>query len=98
MKAFEFVDTLLRRAVSRIESCDCVTAQGCMECVCDERCKEANVVMSKAGAGVILRCLLGWEIDVEALPWGETEGDDESGELVGGLETVVPAVEVPWRN
>ena len=98
MKAFEFVDTLLQRAISRIESCDCVTAQGCLECVCDERCKELNVVMSKAGAGVILRCLLGWKVDVEALPWGETEGEDDSGELVGGLETVVPAVEVPWRN
>jgi ATP-dependent helicase YprA (DUF1998 family) len=35
-----------------------------LECVCDERCKEMNVVMSKAGAGVILRCLLGWEVDV----------------------------------
>lgn len=97
-KAFEFVDTLLRRAVSRIESCECVTAQGCMECVCDERCKEANVVMSKAGASVILRGLLGWEVDVEGLPWGEVEDEGETGELVGGLETVVPAVEVPWKT
>ncbi|KAL9005402.1 MAG: hypothetical protein Q9188_001844, partial [Gyalolechia gomerana] len=35
-----------------------------------ERCKEQNVVMSKAGAEVILKCLLGrqGEIDVEGLP------------------------------
>ncbi|PTU19338.1 hypothetical protein P175DRAFT_0502880 [Aspergillus ochraceoroseus IBT 24754] len=99
-KAFEFVDVLLRRAVSRIEACTCITPKGCLECVCDERCKEMNSVMSKAGAAVVLRCLLGWEVDVDALPWGEVDEDgrDELGELAGGLETVVLAKEVPWRN
>ncbi|KAL4931330.1 uncharacterized protein BDV17DRAFT_280236 [Aspergillus undulatus] len=96
-KAFEFIDVLLRRAVARIESCVCVTPKGCLECVCDERCKELNSVMSKAGAGVVLRCLLGWEVDVDSLPWGVEDGKegDEMGELVGGLETVVLAKEVP---
>ncbi|KAL4762026.1 uncharacterized protein BDW70DRAFT_149752 [Aspergillus foveolatus] len=99
-KAFEFIDSLLKRAVARIEACACVTPKGCLECVCDERCKEMNSVMSKAGAGVILRCLLGWEVDVEALPWGEVDEDDggEMGELAGGLETVVLAREVPYRG
>ncbi|KAL4785140.1 hypothetical protein BJX76DRAFT_347201 [Aspergillus varians] len=98
-KAFEFVDSLLRRAVARIEGCGCIAPKGCLECVCDERCKEMNSVMSKAGAAVVLRCLLGWEVDVDALPWGEgdEDGDDER-ELVGGLETVVLAREVPWRD
>ena len=101
-KAFEFIGLLLRRAVARIESCSCLSPQGCVECVCDERCKEMNVVMSKAGAGVILRCLLGWEVDVDALPWGEdVEGDafgaGIAGELAGGLETVIRAEEVPWK-
>ncbi|KAI2856316.1 hypothetical protein CBS147353_1528 [Aspergillus niger] len=99
-KAFEFVDVLLERAVRRIEACGCVMPQGCLECCCDERCKEMNEVMSKAGAGVVLRCLLGWEVDVDALPWGEEMGvgvGDGVGELRGGLETVVPAVEVPGR-
>ncbi|KAL2834418.1 hypothetical protein BDW59DRAFT_168677 [Aspergillus cavernicola] len=99
-KAFEFVDSLLRRAVSRVQACLCITPKGCLECVCDERCKEMNSVMSKAGAGVVLRCLLGWEVDVDALPWGEVDEDgvDEMGELVGGYETVVLAQEVPWRG
>ncbi|KAI9041004.1 ATP-dependent 3'-5' DNA helicase [Aspergillus affinis] len=98
-KAFEFIDVLLRRAVSRVEACQCVTPQGCLECVCDERCKEMNSVMSKAGAGVVLRCLLGWEVDVDSLPWGENvDGDDGLGELAGGLETVIPAREVPFRD
>ncbi|KAL4749715.1 hypothetical protein BDW72DRAFT_204497 [Aspergillus terricola var. indicus] len=99
-KAFEFIDSLLKRAVARIEACACVTPKGCLECVCDERCKEMNSVMSKAGAGVVLRCLLGWEVDVEALPWGELDEDDggEMGELAGGLETVVLAKEVPYRG
>lgn len=101
-KAFEFIGLLLRRAVARIESCSCLSPQGCIECVCDERCKEMNVVMSKAGAGVILRCLLGWEVDVDALPWGEdVEGVElgmgSSRELAGGWETVVQAKNVPWK-
>lgn len=100
-KAFEFIGVLLRRAVARIEACTCLSPQGCVECVCDERCKEMNVVMSKAGAGVVLKSLLGWEIDVDALPWGEDlEGGDfglSSGELVGGLETVIRPEEVPWK-
>jgi DEAD/DEAH box helicase domain-containing protein len=101
-KAFEFIGLLLRRAVARIEACSCLSPQGCVECVCDERCKEMNVVMSKAGAGVILRCLLGWEVDVDALPWGEDVDGEALGvggwELAGGLETVVRAEEVPWKT
>ncbi|OQE31797.1 hypothetical protein PENSTE_c001G07032 [Penicillium steckii] len=99
-KAFEFIGLLLRRAVTRIENCTCILPQGCIECCCDERCKELNVVMSKAGAGVILRCLLGWEVDVDALPWGEELNGDEfnPGELAGGLETVIQAKDVPWKS
>lgn len=97
-KAFEFVDVLLRRAVARIEACQCVTPQGCMECVCDEKCRDMNTVMSKAGAGVVLRCLLGWDVDIDALPWGEDVEEDGLGELAGGLETVIPATEVPLRR
>jgi len=92
------VDLILRRAVERIEACSCVTPQGCMECVCDERCKEQNIVMSKAGAGVILRCLLGWNIDIDALPWGEVfENEDGIRELAGGLETIIEAKEILGR-
>jgi DEAD/DEAH box helicase domain-containing protein len=99
-KAFEFIGLLLRRAVTRIDTCVCLSPQGCVECVCDERCKEMNQVMSKAGAGVILRCLLGWEVDVDALPWGEDVNGEEfgAGELAGGFETVVRAGEVPWKQ
>ncbi|OXV11501.1 hypothetical protein Egran_00738 [Elaphomyces granulatus] len=97
-KAFEFVDLILRRAVARIEACSCITPQGCMECVCDERCKEKNIVMSKAGAGIILRCLLGWNVDIDALPWGEGfESEDGIRELAGGLETIIEAKEIPGR-
>lgn len=46
--------------------------------------------MSKAGAQVIVMCLLGreHEIDIDALPWGE---DDT---VPAGIETVVLAEEV----
>ncbi|KAL8775359.1 MAG: hypothetical protein Q9209_000367 [Squamulea sp. 1 TL-2023] len=92
-KAFEFIDLLLVKATERVGACHC--AQGCVECVCSERCKEMNVVMSKAGSEVILKCLLGreGEIDVEALPWGP---DDERAPA--GIETVVAALEVPMAK
>jgi len=85
-KAFEFVDLLLRQACERVAACHCL--EGCMECCCSERCKESNVVMSKAGAEVILKSFLNWEIDVDALPWGPEENTP------AGIETVVIAEEV----
>ena len=94
-KAFEFVDLLLEQAVERVGKCHCM--EGCVECVCSELCKEQNVVTSKAGSEVILKCLLGREneIDVDSLPWGEEE------QAPAGIETVVEAAEVrpaPGKN
>ena len=85
-KAFEFIDLLLVRACARVEACHC--HDGCQECVCGAECKQQNVIMSKAGAGVILKCLLGRAdgIDVEALPWGP---DDEA--TPPGIETTCEA-------
>lgn len=90
-KAFEFIDLLLRQACERVAACRC--AEGCLECCCSERCREANQVMSKAGSEVILRCLLGLDVDVDNLPWGE---EDAVGPA--GIETVVPAEEVRVRR
>ncbi|KAK7743103.1 ATP-dependent 3'-5' DNA helicase [Cytospora paraplurivora] len=92
-KAFEFVDLLLGQALRRVGGCPC--ASGCPECVASEFCKEANEVMSKAGAEVILKSLLGVEIDVDALPMGPEEGWNGRAELI---ETVVLATPVPPRN
>jgi DEAD/DEAH box helicase domain-containing protein len=89
-KAFEFVDLLLKQACERVAACHCL--EGCFECCCSERCKHANQVMSKAGAEVILRSLLNWEIDVDSLPWGPEE------RTPAGIETVVLAEEVRPRK
>jgi DEAD/DEAH box helicase domain-containing protein len=89
-KAFEFVDLLIVRAVERVLACHC--DGGCTECICDERCKEKNMIMSKAGAEVILKSLIGMEIDVDALPMGEEEA------VPAGVETVVVAAEVMGKN
>lgn len=89
-KAFEFVDLLIERAVERVGACHCV--EGCTECICDERCKEKNMIMSKAGAEVILKSLIGLEIDIDALPEGEEE------RVPAGVETIVGAVEVMGRS
>ncbi|KAH8729034.1 DEAD/DEAH box helicase-like protein [Phaeosphaeriaceae sp. PMI808] len=87
-KAFEFVDTLLQQACERLTLCTCL--EGCLECCNNEQCKHANQVISKAGAKVIVMCILGREkdIDIDALPWGE----DDS--VPAGIETVVLAEEV----
>lgn len=85
-KAFEFVDMLLKQACERLTACHCM--EGCLECCCSENCKEANQVMSKAGAEVIMKSLLNWEIDINALPWGPEEA------VPAGIETVVVAEEV----
>ena len=90
-KAFEFIDLLLNQACERVESCHC--PEGCLECCCSERCREANVVMSKAGAEVILKSLLNKEIDVDNLPWGP---EDEM--VPAGIETVILADEVRPRR
>ncbi|KAL1902529.1 ATP-dependent 3'-5' DNA helicase [Sporothrix stenoceras] len=96
-KAFDFVDLLLQQALTRIESCACglyaadslTASRGCLECIASPNCHEANTVMSKAGAVVVLRSLLGLPIDEEALPMGPEEG------IPAGPETVVLAVPVP---
>lgn len=62
--------------------------------VASERCREMNAVLSKAGAYVVLRTLLGLEVDLDKVPDGLLE---EGGAPVG-VETVVPAVEVPPRG
>jgi DEAD/DEAH box helicase domain-containing protein len=50
------------------------------------------MIMSKAGAEVILKSLIGMEIDVDALPMGEEEA------VPAGIETVVLATEVMGKN
>ena len=82
-KAFEFIDLLLKQAVRRVEACHCF--EGCVECVTSDLCHHANEVMSKAGSEVILKSLLGIEIDVDALPMGPEEHSP------AGIETVVLA-------
>ena len=87
-KAFEFVDVLLYQALERIAACHCL--EGCVECICSEICKEQNMVMSKAGSEVILKCILGREkeIDIDSLPWGEEDS------VQAGIETIIEAEEV----
>ncbi|KAG4028021.1 hypothetical protein MFRU_025g00860 [Monilinia fructicola] len=89
-KAFEFIDLLLKQALRRVEGCHC--HEGCVECVASETCKHANEVMSKAGSEVILKSLLGMEIDVDALPMGPEDERDT------GIETVVLAETVTGKG
>jgi DEAD/DEAH box helicase domain-containing protein len=47
-----------------------------------------NQVISKAGAEVILKSLLNWDIDVNMIPMGPEDISPT------GIETVIPAIEV----
>jgi DEAD/DEAH box helicase domain-containing protein len=85
-RAFEHIDMLLRQAAERLTACHCL--EGCLECCCSERCKDANQVISKAGAEVVLKSLLNWHIDIDTLPMGPEEGSP------AGIETVVLAKEI----
>ncbi|KAK6498316.1 hypothetical protein TWF481_010907 [Arthrobotrys musiformis] len=89
-KAFEFIEKLLRMAVGRIERCQCTG--GCPECVASEHCKEANAVISKIGAMIVMKTLLGDDINLDTLP----EATNESAPV--GIETVVLAEEVRLRS
>ncbi|KAF7175055.1 hypothetical protein CNMCM7691_006459 [Aspergillus felis] len=91
-KALGCIGELLRQALSRIESCPCVNPRGCNECVWGTDCEGQNTIMSKAGASVILRFLLGWDVDVDSLPSGDSN-EGKSSELAAGLVTVIPAPE-----
>ncbi|KAG9245142.1 DEAD/DEAH box helicase-like protein [Calycina marina] len=86
-KAFEFIDLLLKQAVRRVEACAC--EEGCVECVASELCDHSSEVMSKAGAEVVLRSLLGMKIDVDSVPYGPEE--DEGIVTVCLAEEVAPA-------
>lgn len=91
-KAFEHIDQLLRDALKRVETCECQSQQGCVECVASEYCKEFNEVMSKAGSQVVLKGLLNKKIDVEELPMGPEEATPAR------FETVVAPQPVPFRE
>ncbi|KAG6854962.1 hypothetical protein C0991_009785 [Blastosporella zonata] len=80
-KAFDNVNELLRKACGAIEACDC--DGGCTECVQSPACKEGNLVCSKLGAYIVLKCLLGLDVDPDSIP---AQGDD-----VQDLETIVEA-------
>ncbi|KAK4181927.1 putative ATP-dependent helicase [Triangularia setosa] len=92
-KAFEHVELLVKQALERVEGCGCGRVQGCLECVASEYCKEGNEVVSKAGCKVVLRVLLGEEVDVNSLPMGPEEGVEGRG-----VETVVRAEPVRFKR
>jgi DEAD/DEAH box helicase domain-containing protein len=94
-KAFDFVKELLGRALDRVDNCRaCIS--GCPECCCGARCGEGNVVVSKKGAAVVLKCLLGLEVKLGSLEGkdGRVIGEAERG-WIAGRRTVVLASGVP---
>ncbi|ETS05115.1 P-loop containing nucleoside triphosphate hydrolase protein [Trichoderma reesei RUT C-30] len=87
-KAFDHIDHLLERALKRVEECCC--QQGCVECVASEVCKESNEVISKAGCLIILRSLVGVDIQQEGFQPGPEE-------IYAGIDTIAPATVIPYK-
>jgi DEAD/DEAH box helicase domain-containing protein len=91
-KAFDFIDLLLEQAVERVEQCLC--ASGCPECmilcfrtlinvgVASANCKEGNIVASKIGASIVLKCLRNCDINISDIADGNEKGM--------AIETIVP--------
>ncbi|KAK0240550.1 P-loop containing nucleoside triphosphate hydrolase protein [Armillaria nabsnona] len=83
-KAFDNVYDILHKAYEAIVSCDCEDVKGCVQ---SPSCKEGNKVCSKSGALVILKALLGYEVDPDSIP-------DEHDTFEGGTDTIVSASHV----
>ncbi|KAJ3559889.1 hypothetical protein NM688_g67 [Phlebia brevispora] len=81
-KAFDHVSDLLIKAHNTVESCPCET--GCAACIVSPNCRENNLVISKPGALVVLKALLGKPVDVDLLVPSEAKA----------YETVVAAAPV----
>lgn len=86
-KAFDNVYDMLHKAYEAIVNCDCEDFKGCTKCVQSPSCKEGNKVCSKSGALVILKALLGHEVDPDSIP-------DEHDTFEGGTDTIVSASHV----
>ncbi|RPD79912.1 P-loop containing nucleoside triphosphate hydrolase protein [Lentinus tigrinus ALCF2SS1-7] len=85
VKAFDHVNSILRDAHDRVETCDC--EEGCAACVDSPSCKEGNLVSSKMGALIILKALLGLPIDVDLIR-------QQSDTVSDAFNTVVEATSV----
>ncbi|KAG5645882.1 hypothetical protein DXG03_005029 [Asterophora parasitica] len=73
-KAFDNVNELLQKACKAIETCDCV--EGCAACVQSPACREGNLVCSKIGALLVIKCILGLEINEDSVPFQDVVAHD----------------------
>lgn len=84
-KVFEMVDIVLMEALKAIETCDC--QYGCPNCCAGLQCTESSIVLSKSGAIVILRCILGISQPLNGIPKGpEPNLPDITIETISGVE------------
>lgn len=67
-KVFDMFDIVLMEALKEIETCDC--QYGCPNCCAGFQCTENSIVLSKSGAIVILRCILGIKQPLNGIPMG----------------------------
>lgn len=66
-KAFDEAKSILDKAHLAIQNCQC--ENGCTRCVQSTFCKEGNKVCSKLGAEIILKQILGLDINKEGIPY-----------------------------
>lgn len=93
-KLFEMIDTILRETLTTIEKCSC--AYGCPECCAGTMCMENSLVLSKFGAIVALRCILGISNPLKDVPMGPEPNMPDIA-----IETCIPCAEfgtVPISN
>ncbi|KAI5776331.1 putative DEAD/DEAH box helicase [Geopyxis carbonaria] len=84
-RVFDHLPAMLADAVGRVEG------EGKGKGKEREKGETEEEVVARAGAAVVLRCVLGWRVDVEALPMGGVEGwteEEEEGERDGEMLAV----------
>ncbi|CCF58296.1 hypothetical protein KAFR_0E01420 [Kazachstania africana CBS 2517] len=87
-KIFEHIDDILVSCLQRIEECPC--DYGCPDCVLATYCKENSLVMSKAGAIILLHTILGHS---DSLFLDKIKEGPEPNMPDIKVETVVPVAE-----
>ncbi|TDL27249.1 DEAD/H helicase [Rickenella mellea] len=93
-KAFDRVSEIMHDSFEAVESCDC--ADGCPACIRSSTCKEGNLVMSKIGAQIIIRGILGLPINIDAIPDPESPVETPQTIIEADNVRAVDGVEVEY--
>lgn len=80
LQATPLFPELLQRALDLVQHCSCPYIKGCPCCVQHLDCKNYNAVLNKAGGVLVLKAVLGQEIE---LTEAEEDAEEEAAAAAG---------------